>query len=108
MRALSIGKKEADSPTGYITKDPKRWLPPESAIRRLAELIQLQIDYLLIAGYHDKELPDFLKKRCLRKTDDHTEYDFGPDAHFVSIDSLPVINKTRRSSKRTQEDTPQR
>ena len=107
VRALSIGKKEAASPAGYVTRDPKRWLPPESAIRRLAELIQLQIDYLLTAGYCDSELPDFLSKNCLTKVDDQIEYDFGPDAHFVSVDSLPAVTKTIRTSKRAQEDTPQ-
>ena len=58
VRALTIGKKSSVSITGKTTKDPKRWLPPESAIRRLADIVQLQIDYLLIAGFHEKELPD--------------------------------------------------
>ena len=58
VRALTIGKKSSVSITGQTTKDPKRWLPPESAIRRLADIVQLQIDYLLIEGFHEKELPD--------------------------------------------------
>ena len=32
IRAISIGKKAANSPTGYVTRDAKLWLPPESAI----------------------------------------------------------------------------
>ena len=58
VRDLTIGKMSSVSITGQTTKDPKRWLPPESAIRRLADIVQLQIDYLLIAGFHEKELPD--------------------------------------------------
>ena len=41
VRALTIGKKSSVSITGQTTKDPKRWLPPESAIRRLADIVQL-------------------------------------------------------------------
>ena len=48
VRDLTIGKMSSVSITGQTTKDPKRWLPPESAIRRLADIVQLQIDYLLI------------------------------------------------------------
>ena len=107
VRALTIGKKSSVSITGQTTKDPKRWLPPESAIRRLADIVQLQIDYLLIAGFHEKELPDFLSKGCLVKKDGHIEYDFGPDAHFLSIDTLPVVSEMEESKKRGNEDTPQ-
>ncbi|MEW8546925.1 MAG: hypothetical protein AB2693_25705 [Candidatus Thiodiazotropha sp.] len=107
VRALSIGKKASDSPSGYSMKDPKRWLPPESAIRRLAEIVQLQIDYLLTAGVHEKELPDFLSKSCFKKQDGDIEFDFGEDAHFVSIDRLPVVEAFSSRSKRTNEDTPQ-
>lgn len=87
VHALSIGKKAAESPSGYVTKDPKRWLPPESAVLRLAELIQLQVDYLLTVGFHEKELPDFLSKNCLKRIDGRIEYDLGPDAHFDSRQS---------------------
>ena len=72
----------------------------ESAIRRLADIVQLQIDYLLIAGFHEKELPDFLGKGCLVKKDGHIEYDFGPDAHFSTIETLPVVSEMVESKKR--------
>ena len=29
--------------------DPPTWLPPRSALQRMAELIQLQIDYMMTA-----------------------------------------------------------
>ena len=108
VRALSIGKKTAESPSGYVTKDPKRWLPPESAVLRLAELIQLQIDYLLTVGFHEKELPDFLSKNCLKRIDGRIEYDLGPDAHFEFLDSLPTVRKIDSAMKRSPDDTPQK
>lgn len=107
VRALTIGKKSSVSITGQTTKDPKRWLPPESAIRRLADIVQLQIDYLLIAGFHEKDLPDFLSKGCLVKKDGHVEYDFGPDSHFLSLETLPVLSEMEETKKRGNEKTPQ-
>ena len=62
VRALTIGKKSSVSITGQTTKDPKRWLPPESAIRQLADIVQLQIDYLLIAGFMRKSFQTSLAK----------------------------------------------
>ena len=62
VRALTIGKKSSVSITGQTTKDPKRWLPPESAIRQLADIDQLQIDYLLIAGFMRKSFQTSLAK----------------------------------------------
>ena len=110
VRATTIGKKTANCPTGYVTRNPKLWLPPESVIRRLAELIQLQIDYLLTVGSHASPQPKFLSKNCLKKTDGTVEYDFGPDAYFVSIDSLPTLpfKKTSNAQKRSMYVTPQK
>ena len=107
VRALTIGKNTAVSVSGHTTKDPKKWLPPESAIHRFADIVQLQIDYLLTAGCHEKELPDFLSKGCLVKRDGCIEYDFGPEAHFSSTDSLPVVSQSETANKRVNENTPQ-
>ena len=41
------------------------------------------------------------------KKDGHIEYDFGPDAHFSSIETLPVVSEMVESKKRGNEDTPQ-
>ena len=110
VRAITIGKKVAKCPTEYVTRDPKLWLPPESVIRRLSELIQLQIEYLLTVGSHGSLQPDFLSKNCLKKTEGKVEYDFGPDAHFASEDSLPVMQPIKASNapKRSQVVTPQK
>ena len=90
VRALTIGKKSSVSITGQTTKDPKRWLPPESAIRRLADIVQLQIICWLqvfMRKSFQTSVPDFLGKGCLVKKDGHIEYDFWPDAHFSSVET---------------------
>ena len=38
--------------------------------------------------------------KCLQKTGNQIEYDFGPDEDLVSIESLPVV-----TARRTQKDT---
>ena len=110
VRATTLGKKSAKCTTGHVTRDPKLWLPPESVIRRLGELIQLQVDYLLTVGSHESLQPEFLSKNCLKKIEGKVEYDFGPDVHFVSTDSLPEmpVKETSRASKRSQDVTPQK
>ena len=110
VRAITIGKKTGKSTTGYVTRDAKLWLPPESVIRRVAELVQLQVDYLLTVGSHEKPQPDFLSKNCLKKTEGKVEYDFGPDAHFDSVESLPDMptKEPSKAQKRSQDITPQK
>ena len=96
VRADTIGKREQTDlqfPGTQLTKDPQRWLPPETAVRRLAQLLELQIEYLDTVGNHGATLPDFLKKQCLRKTESgEVEYDFGPEA---CID----VNEEKASTK---------
>ena len=61
VRALTIGKTEDPSRKGgFNTNDPRRWLPPESAIANIAELFQLQIEYMETAGTHNAVLPSFI------------------------------------------------
>ena len=43
-------------------KNAKLWLPPESALERIADPIDLQIKYLETAGHSMAKLPIFLKK----------------------------------------------
>lgn len=69
VRAISIGKVEDSSNiSGIKNPDPRKWLPPKSAIEKLSTLIQLKIDYLQTAGTHDAQMPDCLKSGCLGKT----------------------------------------
>lgn len=81
-------------------RHPQQWMPPESALRRVVQLVDFQLQYLLIAGDSGADLPDFLSKECLKRTDDgEIEYDFGPEAHMTL--SFP-------SNKRQNQSTPQK
>ncbi len=61
VRKATIQRKKAQKeilPTGLSnTSDPSRWLPPRQALLRMANLIQLQIEYLPTAGYSSAKLP---------------------------------------------------
>ena len=62
VRAISIGKRpDASAKGGYSTNDPRKWLPPETAIRRLGQLLQLQMTYLQSAGNHEAECLDVMQ-----------------------------------------------
>ena len=50
-------------------RSPQQWMPPMSALKRLAALIQCQIDYFLTSWNHSSMLPDFVSYGCLCKTD---------------------------------------
>ena len=102
VRTMTIGKKmDPTKKTGYRTADPRKWLPPKSAMERLCDIVQLQMEYLETAGIHDKPLPNFLESGCLIKTvDGEVEYFFGPDAHFDSISELPDMSVLPERKKR--------
>ena len=77
-------------------RNPQLWLPPRTVLDRLADVIMLQIDYLLTVGKEDAVLPNFLAKGCLEKRDNgEIEYNFGPDSHV----SIPLAYSERK--KRT-------
>ena len=104
VRAISIAKTEDPTkPSGFRHADPRKWLPPQSAIARLAELVQLQIEYLQTAGNHSSDMPNFLGVSCLRENrSGEIVYDFGNEAHFENLAELPsVVKKKKRSMKGT-------
>ena len=110
VRAATI-RKSADpvQQSGYKTADPRRWLPPESDVRNLGELIQLQIAYLETAGYHNAEMPNFLSSSCLKRTQTgEVEYYFGPESHFNSVQDLPFPKNISSVLKRQRNVTPQK
>lgn len=77
-------------------------MPPESALRRVVQLVDFQLQYLITAGDSGAKLPDFLSRECLKRTENgDIEYDFGPDAHVLSV--LDV-----QSEKRQSDHTPQK
>ena len=100
IRASTIGKRETSAsifPGSRVTNNPQRWLPPETALRRLAQLVELQIEYLDTAGHHNATLPNFLGKQCLKKNESgEVEYDFGPEAN-VNVNDIPSL-KTKQNS----------
>ncbi|CAC5425801.1 unnamed protein product [Mytilus coruscus] len=61
-------------------KNPQLWMPPASALLKLATNVQCLIDYYLTAGYHNKYLPDFISRGCLKKTEaGEIEFDLGEE-----------------------------
>ena len=108
VRAISIAKTEyAGKTSGYKHASKIKWLPSKSAIARLANLFQLQIDYLQTAGTHEYKLPNFLGTNCLRvNKSGEIEYDFGEESHFQSI-NLPSVETSAMKKNRTWEHTPQ-
>lgn len=118
VRAMTIAKTaDEKQQSGFKTKDPRLWLPPESALLRLCDLLQLQVQYLETAGDHSACLPDFLSCSCLQKNScGEIEYNFGPDAHFTSFKDLPdqtlikrpATKKDSKDNKRQSDSTPQK
>ena len=117
LRVLTIkpGRNKQDDPVQNKTRNPQLWMPPESAVVKLAILFQCQIDYLVTAGTSDADLPNFLNRGCLRKLESgEIEYDFGPDSYITKVDDLlqmttnnsPTTKRIRR--KRKQTATPQK
>ena len=111
VRAISISKRpDASAKGGYSTNDPRKWLPPETAIRRLGELLQLQMTYLQSAGNHEAECLDVMQTHTLRQNSSgEMEYDFGSESRFQSLEALPVFKPpVLKTKKRQQNTTPQK
>jgi hypothetical protein len=93
IRQLSISnpmKKDTES-SGSI-RHPQTWLPPKSALRKLSKLTNSMVQYLLTAGHHSADLPDFLNNGCLQITDDGSiVYDLGPECRVTSPQQLLII-----------------
>ena len=77
-------------------------MSPESAIARLADLVNHQIKYLNGAGCHDVKLPDTESCLCFHISDGEIEYDFGADSHIASLYEITAC------MKRKGEHTPQK
>jgi len=105
-------RKQASGPIAYENaSNPKKWLPPQTALSRMAELIDLQIQYLLTAGDASAPLPDFLAANCLKRTETgEVEYDFGCDSFMTSaeLSSLTPTTPVKKSKKRIAQNTPQK
>ena len=106
VRALTIAKVEDKSKKGgYRTSDPRNWLPPESAMRRLGELVQLQIQYMDTVGKHDAVNPDFLQYSVLqRNSSNEIVYNFGPESSFKTFEDLPVYVPKSQQTKTSKKN----
>ena len=89
-------------------KSSEKWLPPESCVRRMANLTSVVIEYMMTAGTHDATLPDFEKTNCFKvTTSGKVLYDFGPDESqdeieewFQSLTGTPVKTTAHGTIKR--------
>ena len=89
---------------GVMVRDLRMWMPPKSAVLRLADLINLQVEYLNLAGHHDRIMSDICASSCFSVNDDgDVEYDFGMDSHISSLQSVICTNPKRKG-----EETPQK
>lgn len=111
MFTSTVSSTASSSSLAHATlglRNAQLWMPPESAIRVLADLVQLFVDYLSTAGVPDATLPDFLKCGCLRKNESgQVEYDFGKERH-ASLAEILKNKPTEISSKRKMGATPQK
>lgn len=104
-------------------KNPKQWLPPQSALLQLALLLECQVEYLFTAWYPDREIPNFEAKGCLKtKEDGSIEYNLGDDIKIqkeeealsmTDGDLKKALNSgkrkiSKRSVERLMQETPQK
>ena len=88
----------------HMYRNPQLWMPPHSALVKVAKIVTLQIEYYLTVGTADAKLPPFLLSGCFSKTlDGSIEYNFGEDAF------APLVPFERQSTKRKSiERTPRK
>ncbi|CAC5364010.1 unnamed protein product [Mytilus coruscus] len=95
-------RKTNDRMDSSLLRNAKLWLPPESCLERMAELVNLQIEYLETTGDSMAKLPNFLEKDCLKITETgEVEYHFGPLAR-------ENIEHLLGNQKRQMNETPQK
>ena len=108
---------------GKEFKHPQTWMPPISAIKQLAKLVQCQIAYFLTVLNPQASLPNFISIGCLEKRKDGTTwYNLGAESHVDNKETLLTIpekdlaeklkslstKQSRKSCKRRQDETPQK
>ncbi len=105
---MSLNKKKKDLQVpgfGEEVKSSQLWLPPASVLAHVAQIITLQIEYMLTIGEPEASLPDFLSKGCLRKTNTgQIKYNFGPDAYYneatIQPDKRPCDHTPLKGQRR--------
>ncbi|CAC5407960.1 unnamed protein product [Mytilus coruscus] len=98
----TVSWKTNDQIDTRLLRNAKLWLPPESCLERMAELVNLQIEYLETTGDSMAKLPKFLEKDCLKMTETgEVEFYFGPLAR-------ENIEHLLGNHKRQMNETPQK
>lgn len=96
-------------------KQPTAWMPPQSALFKVIQLINCQIAYLLTVSKPDAPLPNFMSYDCLRKDiKGNVLYDFGEDVKVQNLQSLltyteddlkAIIHNAAKSRKKRPRST---
>ena len=80
---------------GKEIRNPQLWLPPLSAIKKVACLIKSHTEYLMTVCKPEADLPDFIGNGGLRKTkDDEIIYDFGEEVRYNTEKELLKLPDT--------------
>ena len=93
VRQISVKRPDDNKKDIDAIKHPQTWLPPKSALLKIACLINSQIQYLLTLCQHDASLPIFLENGGLQKINGIIQYDLGPDCHVTSPNELLVLEE---------------
>ena len=115
-RSSMLAQKSKAGATGLDkVTDPRKWLPPKTALESMCQLLQLQIEYLLTAGTASAFLPDFLTTDCLKQSPSgEVEYNFGSESYLTSselsqiTESIQPKTPVKKGKKRTAIGTPQK
>ena len=100
---------------GKEMRNPKSWMPPKSALEKMAKLVECQLQYLTTVWKHDADLPNFLEKGCLLKSGDgKITYNFGEnikvdnpdDVVTMTDDAKKSLLKNARKRPRSNHGTP--
>lgn len=76
------------------------WMPPISALKKVTELVNCQLDYLFSTWKHEAVLPNFLERGCLKKDEKGTvTYDFGIESRTENITNLLTEDENELQKK---------
>ena len=113
IREETIRKKRTKkslSEQGTLVNHPRMWMPPKSAIEKLADLVQFQIFYLETVGRHDARLPVFNECPCISIVNGCVTYNFGDESHINTLEDLvpSVTDKAAMDMSKTVVKTPKK
>jgi len=114
-QTMLSARKSAAAKPGQLDKlkNSQKWLPPKTALEKVAQLVQLQINYLETAGDESATLPNFQAAECLRHLENgEVEYYFGEDSSLSTSEladlTANIQTPVKQVSKRKAAETPQK